>query len=36
MYFELLKKRSYKYIENYDEIEKLNCKIGINISLIFS
>ncbi len=25
-----LKKRSHKYIENYDEIEKLNCKIGIN------
>ena len=31
-----LKKRSHKYIENYDEIEKLNCKIGINACKIFN
>ena len=31
-----MKKRSHKYIENYDEIEKLNCKIGINACKIFN
>jgi hypothetical protein len=34
--FKLKKRRSYKYIENYDEIEKLNCKIGINACKIFN
>jgi len=34
--FKLKKRRSHKYIENYDEIEKLNCKIGINACQIFN